>query len=235
MKDKNNYFVRGLQISNSPAFRALKIKTNPYFSDNYELLLFRLTATADMIGLSVDANMDKLKFLCYASFLGKIDGGEDTLNYVNRYLDKDSQISELDIARSNLMKIFPHPEDIFTEEELEEIYDVVLHRSKTIEGKIVDAAHVLELVAEYMSRTGKWNIADSMKYISNNANKVKEKFKKTGTIELEPEIYDFTKTITSANNYSWDLLNDVIEKNKGNRQQLIEELSTFSFQKKRMM
>lgn len=193
MSREMGYLGEQIQITNSKEFNSLKNKINPYCNSDYETITYNTKSIGDTIALELNLNRDKVSLLCLINNIGKVDGGDVTLNAANSILTDSNRIEEIDITRHNLYTIFPNFDNIFSEEEKEEFFDLILKRSKSREGKSVECAEKLNLIIEYMMKKKQWTSSDAMNFVRNQIEFMKNK----GVIDIEDKYHEFIKSLAA--------------------------------------
>ena len=113
-------FGATMQISNHPEYLKTVEKYNATTQMKFLAEEMQINNIAKMIRVGaksednpIDINM--VSFLSKSIILGKVDGGESTVKYVNSKITDRERISEFDIMMHRLKKIFPNHAEFFSE------------------------------------------------------------------------------------------------------------------------
>lgn len=203
MSRENGYLGEKMQISNSPVSIALKNKFDFFFNSSYEQINTAILSIANILGTKLGLDTKKISLLCKLNNLGKVDGGQVTLDRINSLVGKDERISEMDIAKYNLIQIFPDFESMFSKKDYDEIYSFVEKKYETPEAKTVDYASDLCLITEYMKRYHSWQGTTSIGFINAKADELASVYKGKQIFEKNKDIADLVGKI-NAIPYTYD-------------------------------
>ncbi len=145
-------FGMAMQISNNPEY--LKAISNYSLTSNSDYLSVEIrvnnyasTIEAYASDKNLKINPYKISFLVKSLMLGKIDGGESSMNYINNnIINKDMYITEYDVMLSRLKKIFPADSMVFSKESLKDLKNLYGDDDSLIESYIVRISYIIEMI-----------------------------------------------------------------------------------------
>ncbi len=199
MIDSKEAFKLSMEIANHPEYLKTIEKYNIATESDLLSLEIRVNSIASTIGAYASDNHfqvsdDKLTFLTKSFILGKVDGGEPTIKYVNKNIpDSNNRVYEYNIMMRRLRKIFDADSIIFSEEVLEELKNLYGSDSRLVESCIIRTAYALELVYAYLSKNKNYSRSDISKFIMELSKKIGEVYKQTKSIKITEDISNLIK------------------------------------------
>lgn len=196
MVNIENALGKKIQISNSEIYSNLKNKIDYYLGTDYENLLLSISNLAFTLGKYVGADEEKIKLYTAILGLGKVDGGEVTLNYINDKIENESDIiKELDVMFYNLKTIFPDFKEKFTEECLKEISELFSDNCTQLETKVIRIVYYLKLISQHYKNNNKLDDKQATIFIFNQIASIINDFKVTKKLGLSEDLKNVVNDI----------------------------------------
>ena len=214
MADLDKYSSRFLATSNTDAFCSLDDKKDLLSGESYGELSVGLTLKARLASTVFGFDRNKMEFLSRMIFLGKIDGGNDVLAKINEEMAARGlePIKELDISFRNFVSIFPDYQKTFTREELTEIFDMIMRRSSTKEGQLLESLVDLQRISKYMKINYGWDASKIMSYEYGQLQLMKVAYDKEHYIKLTPEAQNIVNQMDQIKqNIDSDAIADLVD------------------------
>lgn len=230
-----------MQISNNSEYLKAVENYSQVMQTDFLSIEMRVYSLANTIGQYansskriIDAN--NINFLTKSYLLGKIDGGEPTLNYINNKLD--NKVSEYEIMMNRLNKIFGF--DFFTEEEIKELKNLYGNDRNYPESYIVRLSYLLEMAYCHLVKDRKYDWINLKKDIINLGRKIGEYYRDNQDFKFTQDINNLIKeTIESIPKLDEELqngLDELINKYTSgeiNKPSFIDEISSITIYEKK--
>ena len=238
---EQNYTGKSVMVNNTNIFNLLQNKYDPYTGRDYKELSYIKESFTSTIATKIGIDKDKACFLALISNLGKIDGGEIALANINELLkEKDlPEVSELDIAYQNFLNIFADYDEKFTPQEMFELSNVILKKSNTIDGKVVELADDVLTASLYLISSEKMSEVEASQYRRRQMNSIKESYKNEGVLKVPEETARVLETIKQQEyNLDTEQLTGFVDSLTSDgvniaKNDIINKLNTFEFDSKK--